>query len=288
MATAALGIDIGGTSVKAAGVGADGGVLWTGKSGSFSRPDTGQVVAAIREAVAGRAEGTVGVCCPGLLDRTTGTITLSVNVPGIVGVPLAEVVGRALGRAVTPAILSDANAVGYDVYAGRRLSGRLLCLTLGTGVGASVVDEGGRFLHVSGESPGHFGQLDVSLEADAPVGPDGGRGSLEAYVGTAALVGRYGDSNVVERLTVSDPPVAALVRAIRIGHAIYRPQHVCLTGGIGVRLAGIVGEIKAAVDDRLTRVAREGWTLFCGESDYHAACGVARWAGRDRAGDYNR
>jgi hypothetical protein len=57
-------------------------------------------------------------------------------------------------------------------------------------VGASVLDEGGKFLHVSGESPGHFGQLDVSLETDPPIGPDGGAGSLEAYIGTAALIAR--------------------------------------------------------------------------------------------------
>jgi predicted NBD/HSP70 family sugar kinase len=153
-----------------------------------------------------------------------------------------------------------------------------LCLTLGTGVGASVVDAGGKFLHVSGESPGHFGQLDVSLESEPPVGPDGGAGSLEAYIGTAALIARYGDANVVGKWGVGDPPVRALVRAIRIAHAIYRPQHVCLTGGIGVRLGGIVPEIKAMVGERLTRVAREGWTLFTGENDYHAACGVARYS----------
>jgi predicted NBD/HSP70 family sugar kinase len=279
-----LGIDIGGTSVKVAAL-RDGGVAWTGKSGTFARPGTEQIVEAIREAVAGRATAgevaAVGVCCPGLLDRAMRTITLSVNVPGLMGVPLDQIVSRALGAGMPePAILSDANAVGYDVYVSRGLSGRLLCLTLGTGVGASVLDEGGKFLHVSGESPGHFGQLDVSLETDPPIGPDGGAGSLEAYIGTAALIARYGDANVVGRLGVGEPPVRALVRAIRIAHAVYRPQHICLTGGIGVRLAGIVGPIRAAVAEKLTRVAREGWTLFTGENDYHAACGVARWAGR--------
>jgi predicted NBD/HSP70 family sugar kinase len=279
-----LGIDIGGTSVKAAAL-RDGAVAWTGKSGTFARPGTEQIVDAIREAVGGRVTAgdvaAVGVCCPGLLDRATRTVTLSVNVPGLVGVPLDQIVSRALGAGMpSPAILSDANAVGYDVYVNRGLSGRLLCLTLGTGVGASVVDEGGKFLHVSGESPGHFGQLDVSLESDAPVGPDGGAGSLEAYIGTKALAERYGDANVVGKLGVGEPPVRALVRAIRIAHAIYRPQHVCLTGGIGVRLGGIVAEIRGAVNEKLTRVAREGWTLFTGEDDYHAACGVARWARR--------
>jgi predicted NBD/HSP70 family sugar kinase len=269
-----LGIDIGGTSVKAAAV-RDGQVLWTARSARYERATTEQIVEAIRQAVAGREFQTVGLCCPGLLDRARRVITLSVNVPGLVGVPLDEIAAQGLGvTTTTPAILSDANAVGYDVYACAGLQGRLLCLSLGTGVGASVVDENG-FLHVSGESPGHFGQLDVSLDDQAPIGPDGGAGSLEAYIGVGAL----GDS--VGRLTVEDPPVRALVRAIRIGHAIYRPQHVCLTGGIGIRLAGLVGEIKAAVDDRLTGVARPGWTLFCGESDFHAACGVARWAGKE-------
>jgi predicted NBD/HSP70 family sugar kinase len=281
-----LGIDIGGTSVKVAGVDGDGRLLWIGKSQPFARPDTAQIVAAIRQATEGHdvATDAVGLCCPGLLDRARRVITLSVNVPGLVDVPLDELVARAVGAGrPAAAILSDAGAVGYDIYVDRRLSGRLLCLALGTGVGACVIDEGGHFLHVSGESPGHFGQLDVSLDEAAPIGPDGGTGSLEAYIGAAALAARYGgDPAGLERMTANDPPVRALVRAIRIAHAIYRPMHVCLTGGVGIRLKPLVDEIKAAVDRALTSVARPGWTLTTGESDYHAACGVARYASATR------
>jgi predicted NBD/HSP70 family sugar kinase len=278
-----LGIDIGGTSVKVATVDGDGRLLWTGKSQSFARPDTAQIVAAIRQATEGHdtASDAVGLCCPGLLDRARRVITLSVNVPGLVDVPLDELVAKALGAGwPIAAILSDAGAVGYDIYMDRRLTGRLLCLALGTGVGASVIDEGGHFLHVSGESPGHFGQLDVSLDHSAPIGPDGGAGSLEAYIGAAALAARYGDAAGLERMTATDPPVRALVRAIRIAHAIYRPLHICLTGGVGIRLKPLVSEIKAAVEKDLTSVARPGWTLTTGESDYHGACGVARYACR--------
>ena len=274
-----LGIDIGGTSVKVASL-RDGQVLWTSKSDAFARPNTDQIVEAIRQAVAGRdtSADAVGLCCPGLLDRAKRAITLSVNVPGLVDVPLDELVAQALGAGrPAAAILSDASAVGYDIYMGRGLSGRLLCVALGTGVGASVIDEG-NFLHVSGESPGHFGQLDVSLDDAPPIGPDGGAGSLEAYIGAAALAARYGGADALERLTVADPPVRALVRAIRIAHAIYRPQHVCLTGGVGIRLKPVAPQIKAAVEKDLTSVARPGWTLTTGESDYHAACGVARFA----------
>ncbi|MDB5319919.1 MAG: glucokinase [Phycisphaerales bacterium] len=281
-----LGIDIGGTSVKVASLDGDGRVLWTGKSRPFARPDTAQLVGAIRQAVEGHdtAADAIGLCCPGLLDRNRRLITLSVNVPGLVDVPLDELVARALGAwRPSATILSDAGAVGFDIYMGRGLSGRLLCLALGTGVGASVIDEGGRFLHVSGESPGHFGQLDVSLDDAVPIGPDGGAGSLEAYIGAAALAARYGGAEGLAQLTAADPPVRALVRAIRVAHAIYRPQHVCLTGGVGIRLNPLVEQIKAAVEKDLTRVARAGWTLTTGESDYHAACGVARFAMRKDA-----
>ena len=274
----ALGIDIGGTSIKLALL-RDGQVDWTRKSASFTRPSTQQLIDAITQTAGENLPplNAVGLCCPGLLDRANRTIKLSVNVPGLVDQPLDELVHRALGTSTRlTAILSDANAVGYDVYATRRLTGRLLCLTLGTGVGASVIDEG-RFLHVSGESPGHIGQMDVSLDDAAPIGPDGGAGSLEAYIGAAALIAHYGD-DAASRLKMSDPPLRALIRAIRIAHAIYRPHHVCLTGGIGIRLAHLIEELKAAVAQNLTSVARGDWTLFTGESDYHAACGVARFA----------
>jgi len=289
MATLSLGIDIGGSSVKAALV-REMEVVTTARSDCYDRPSRKALVAAIAQAVelvrggeSAKHLTSVGICCPGILDRERKTITLSVNVPALVGAPLDDLVREAIGLRRLPAelaILSDANAVGYDIHAAEELKGRLLCLSLGTGVGASVVDDwsGQRvFLRVSGESPGHFGQLDVSLDDSAPMGPDGGRGSLEAYIGASALMARYGSANVVEKLTVAEPPVRALIRALRIGHAMYRPNHVCLAGGVGMRLAHLTDAIRAGVADQLTSVAREGWRLFTGTSDYHAACGVARW-----------
>lgn len=278
-AMTSLGIDIGGGSVKAALL-RDANVVSTGQSRSYSRPDTQTIIHAIQEAISGfeRACDTVGVCCPGLLDRASRAITLAANVPGLVGTSLDELLGRALGDAIPRAqILSDAAATAFDLYANRSLTGRLFCLTLGTGVGAAVIDEG-RFVHISGETPGHFGQIDVSLDANPPIGPDGGAGSLEAYLGAAALA-RYG-TNAVDRLGADDPPIRALVRAIRIGHAIYRPAHIVLAGGVGIRLSRLLPEIKTAVDASLTSVARAGWTLFAGDSDFHAACGAGRYASR--------
>ena len=272
-----LGIDIGGTSVKLAAV-ADGRVAWTARGRAYRRPSADEVAGAIAEALAGRGgdHDSVGVCVPGLMDDDRRTVRQSVNLPGLNGVRLDDLVARALGRPVRVfAVLSDANATALDLYAGRGLSGRLFVLAIGAGVGAAVVDDG-RPLSVDGDSPGHFGQMDVSLDGEPIVGPDGGAGSLEGYLSAAALARRYKDW--ASELKATDAPVRALVRAIRIGHAMYRPHHVALAGGIGNRLGRLLPEVRAAVEDRLTAIARPGWTLINGDSDFHAAQGAARAA----------
>src|SRR5215203_2126100 len=95
-----LGIDIGGRSVKVAAREGDH-WLWTGQSEPYDCPDTPALLAAIRGAVAGRLTRVdhVGLCVPGLSDRQRNFVTLSVNVPGIVDVPLGALVTDALGCA---------------------------------------------------------------------------------------------------------------------------------------------------------------------------------------------
>ena len=269
-----LGLDIGGTRVKAALLADDGAVAYTAKSGSYRKPDTDTLLAALREVVPEAAFDRVGLCAPGLMNEAGTAIEASVNVPGLVGVPLAELVSRSTGRDLPPpTVTGDAVAAAVDVAAHHELAGRLLLLALGTGVGAAVLDDG-RPLEVDGPSPGHFGQIDVSLGRDPPVGPDGGRGGLEAYVGARALRGKP-----PQTLRPDSRAIRALVRAIRIGHAIYRPHHVGLAGGVGVRLATLETAIRSQTCDGLTNIARPGWRLVFGTDDYHAARGAARRAG---------
>src|ERR1051325_7255454 len=115
----ALGVDIGGTSVKMAAV-ENGKTLWTGQSPFYARPKTEELIAAMKRAgVQFKRTGEslrAGICVPGLLDKKTGMITLSVNVPGLMNVVLDDLVERGLGvRPGTLAILNDAVASCYDV-----------------------------------------------------------------------------------------------------------------------------------------------------------------------------
>lgn len=281
-----LGIDIGGTSAKLAIIDCGNGCTpWTAQSAFYSRPTTDQLVNALRNTLGGREVrcDAAGICVPGRLDREKRAVTLSVNVPGLMGVTLDDIVGRAFGGGVPrPYILNDAVATATDVIAAKHLAGRVCSIALGTGVGMGVLDDGVP-LFIEGASPGHIGQVDVTVPGDEDViGPDNGRGSLEGYIGVPALIRRYGSTErFLSTATADASPIKALVRAIRICHGIYRPAHVVLVGGIGTRLKRLAHDIKAACDDHLTSVADKNWQLHFGDHDFHAALGAARLAARE-------
>ncbi|MFN0012631.1 MAG: ROK family protein [Phycisphaerales bacterium] len=327
----ALGIDIGGSSVKVAVCAGDAAAHLT-RSGAYTCPDGEAVMVAVAEALSMLPAGSpspspqspgqavsVGVCAPGLVDEARGVVLASANLPALVGFPLGQRV-RALveargWRVERVAFLPDAHAAAFDAWATRTSPAprtpptspappgppveRLLALSIGTGVGACVLDaaaDGGMptRLLVSGGSSGHLGQMDVGFDeagpggavTSGPVGRDGAVGSLEAYIGLAGLRARYGADveAALPRLTANDAPVRALVRGLRIAHAIYRPNAIVLLGGIGVRLRHLGPALHAAVAQSLTSLARPGWTLEFGHDDHHAARGAAMWGARGGAG----
>jgi predicted NBD/HSP70 family sugar kinase len=275
-----LGIDIGGSSMKCAAM-EEGRVAWTRSSERYERPGREELIRALKNTVGTEGHwGAIGLCAPGLLDRSKRMILAAVNMPALVGLPLDELVAAALGAGAPQAVLlTDTHAAAHHLYHERKMTGRLLLLALGTGVGAAVLDGGGPMV-VDGESPGHFGQMDVSIEGVPVIGPDGGAGGLEGYIGAAALRSRYG-VDFFQRLPgmgVSEVPLRALVRAMRIGHAMFRPAHICLAGAIGNALAAQVEALRAAVNEDLTNIARVGWTLSTGTDGYDAARGAAEVA----------
>lgn len=279
----ALGFDIGGTSVKAALV-RDGTTVATARSPAYAHPSTGELVAAMETCLGelGSPETItrIGLCLPGVLDPDRLRVQLCVNIPAIEGVSLVELVEAALPGAPHPKVFGDAHAAAFGYWHQHPGDGRLLALALGTGVGACVLDNGQLF-RVTGQSSGHIGQIDVGCCShpgeEEPIGPDGGRNSLEAWIGVPALRQRYGHdlASRVADIGIDDPPLRALVRAIRICHAIYHPQRIALLGGVGIRLAPKVEAIKHAVNQNLTSVADPSWTLETGTSDHHAATGAA-------------
>lgn len=278
----ALGIDIGGTAVKAAWIDERTGTRLS-VSDPYKRPDRAQLSAAVFGAVRGLGLEPggirrVGLCVPGRRAPAGDRVDLAVNIPGLEGYPFGEIVRDAIEDAPDPVIVSDAEAATLDAAAAHPGSARILGITIGTGVGVCLLEDG-KPVRMGRGSIGHLGQIDVGpIGSWHPIGPDGGRGSLEAYLGVAAFRDRLGDRfpEHLPSLPIDDPGMVALVRAMRIALAIYTPDLVLLLGGIGMALSPRAGLLSESVCRELTSVARPGWRLAFGQSRHHAAMGAAR------------
>lgn len=278
MPTTTLGLDIGGSSVKAA-LAHDATIVRVAQSPTYSDPTLDHLIDAIANvaAVLGTSHDSIGLCLPGVFDPIARAITASANIPALVGLRPEDLLARArLTATRTPLITTDAHAATHHIATLESLTGRVLGVSLGTGVGACVLDDGVP-LHVTGTSAGHMGQWDVSLDENAPIAPDGGQGGLEAYIGLPAICARHActPDHAPHVFTPQSQELAALSRALRIAHALYRPNHIRLLGGLGIRLNVALPHIRHQVTHNLTSLARPKWTLQLGHDDFHAAAGVA-------------
>ena len=103
----------------------------------------------------------VGIAVPGLVDRVTGRVALSANLPGHSEVDLAKEVSAATGVSVV--LENDANAAAFgefSVGAGRG-SKDLFYVTLGDGVGGAIILNGKIWRGASGFA-GEFGYVSIN------------------------------------------------------------------------------------------------------------------------------
>jgi polyphosphate glucokinase len=137
----ALGIDIGGTGIKAAPVDvASGKLLDERKKIATPRPATPAAVADVVKDLAGEFSwtGVTGATFPGVV--ANGTVRTAANVDrGWIGTDAAALFGKTLGTDVT--VLNDADAAGIAEMtfgAGQGERGTVLMLTFGTGIGSAL------------------------------------------------------------------------------------------------------------------------------------------------------
>jgi glucokinase len=178
-----IGVDLGGTKILAGALDGDGRVLARNEvaTPTASQDELLEGIAEAIEPLARDGVDALGFGIPSVLDRRTGVVLGSINIP-LEGVALADVFGRRF--AVPVAVENDANAAAlaeWKLGAGRgRVS--LVMLTLGTGVGGGIVLDGA--LYRGWAELGH-----VVVVADGPPcqGTCTGRGHLEAVAsGNAA------------------------------------------------------------------------------------------------------
>jgi glucokinase len=191
MAEYSIGLDLGGTNLRAAAVDRTGKLLdkISGSTNFTEGRDAvlGDIVAALkkiqeRHGAAGLAG--IGVGVPGFIRMKEGVLASSPNLPYLENFPIRDEIGRRLGA---PMILeNDANAAALGekwIGAGRDVDD-LVLLTLGTGIGGGIIS-GGRVLRGFVGMAGELGHITVIPNGN-PCGC-GNQGCLEKHASATAV-----------------------------------------------------------------------------------------------------
>src|SRR5579884_2770397 len=192
MADYAIGVDLGGTNLRAAAIGRDGKVLSRISGRAQLREGreavVGDMVSSIETLAAQLGAGNrlagIGVAVAGFIRIEEGIIVGSNNLPEFEGYALRDdLEGRLKARVI---LENDANAAALGEKwcgAGRDVQD-LVLLTLGTGIGGGIVADG-RILHGCAGMAGEVGHTTV-LPNGNPCGC-GNQGCLEKHASATAI-----------------------------------------------------------------------------------------------------
>ncbi len=131
----------------------------------------------------------VGLATPGTMDIPAGLILAPPNLPeNWRHFPIRESLAAATGKKVIYA--NDANAAAFGEYwigSGKAFAS-IVFLTLGTGMGAGIIIDGGFPLDGNHSHGGECGHIIIDSAPDARQCGCGQRGHMEAYCSATALV----------------------------------------------------------------------------------------------------
>jgi glucokinase len=213
----AIGIDMGGTSVKMGVVqGAE--ILFHAdpiptKDFKGSKPLLAAMAETVRQLLQ-TAPGirALGIGVPGFADVNTGMVYNLTNVPGWRNVELNSVLSRLTGLPCFAE--NDANCMAYAEYchgAGRGAV-NMVAVTLGTGVGGGLVINGQLF-RGSASGAGEIGQM--SIDHAGKPGSYGNTGALEEYVGNKEVAVRAAAIYAAAGRSLEDYSPSSMAREAR-------------------------------------------------------------------------
>jgi len=219
---AILGVDVGGTSIKAALVSEDGALHSKRLEVPTPQPATPRAVAqALQTIITGfRVDGTVGIAFPAPI---INSIVMSpANVAdGWIGLAGEGFLETVLRRPVK--LINDADAAGLaegQLGAARGVGGLVLMLTLGTGIGSAILHDGHLIPNTElGLTP--FRESDIEQYAAPSVMRRGG----------------IGESEWTKRFS----------EVITLFERLLRPDLIIVSGGITARWSDIANFVKCRV-----------------------------------------
>lgn len=186
-----IGVDLGGTNLRAAAVDETGQILARISAPVSYEAGPEEVICEIVRVIedlrtrteVGKLRG-VGIGVPGYVDLSAGVIMGSANLPGFSGFPVRDRIQERLGTRIL--LENDANAAALGeswIGAGKDVKD-LILLTLGTGIGGGIVIDG-KVLHGFRGMAGEFGHMTVFPDGN-PCGC-GNNGCLEKHASASAI-----------------------------------------------------------------------------------------------------
>jgi glucokinase len=196
------------------------------------------------------------------VDAERGVVGRDIHyVPELVGAPLADLLGRRLGRPVF--VDNDVNALTLAewMWGAGRGARSLVMLALGTGVGGGIILDGR--LHRG--HAGFGGELGhVPIDFDGPACICGGRGCLKAFVSGTDIerraperLGHPASAAEVFRLATAgdaaaDGMVEEVCQALGAGLAIIvnglNPERVLVAGSVAKSLRPLEARLRASLE----------------------------------------
>lgn len=183
-------VDIGGTKIAAGAVSETGEILCrlecpTATRGGFmaAMRSTKEMLREVSRQVGAGYAG-IGVACPGPLDPFTGIIGNVGTLPGWQDYNIAAELGGEFGVRVVVENDADAAALGEANWGKTKENGRLIYVTVSTGIGAGIIHSGELYRGVGGAHPEIGHQV---LDGSGPLCYCGARGCWESLASGPAM-----------------------------------------------------------------------------------------------------
>lgn len=260
-----IGIDVGGTVIKAAAVDRKGKVLARDDRPTHDGRDTVhhwagracELVAQFRDELGGDP-AFAGVCSPGLVaDDDRSIAYLPGKLEGLEGFDWTD----ALDLGIPVPVVNDAHAalLGEAWVGAARGKRHVVLYTLGTGVGGAILVDGQILKGAIGRA-GHLGH--ASLDPDGPVSITGMPGAIEVLIGNCTISerggGRYPTTHaLIDAHRRGDEAATAIwLRSVRaLGCAIAStiniidPEVVVIGGGIAAAGDALFAPLHSVLDE---------------------------------------
>ena len=262
-----VGIDLGGTNIKAGVVSEDFRIVGKATTKTLCPRPAEDICADMAKVSIEACDNAgisvddiewIGIGTPGIADNENGTIPYSNNLD-FHDVPVRKYIRSKIDKPVY--VANDANAAAYGEYIAGAAKGakNAVCITLGTGVGAGIIVEG-KILTGSNFAGAELGHMVISV--DGPQCTCGRKGCFEVYSSATGLIrmtkeaaeadpssvlneyhtadGKYSARHAFNAMragdsagkTVVDKYVKYLAAGIANTINIFQPDILCIGGGV--------------------------------------------------------